>query len=80
MYKTNKYNFCNNQAAVFMNKWALAELKVPIYSEKRTLEYLEKKMATDYPNTNFDWNYYTPDYSLKLRYSYDIMLVVSNFL
>lgn len=65
--KTNKYNFCNNQAAVFMNKWALAELKVPIYSEKRTLEYLEKKMASDYPNTDFEWNYYTPDYSLKLR-------------
>lgn len=65
--KTKKNNFCNNQTAIFMNKWALAELKVPIYSEKRTLEYLEKKMATDYPNTNFEWNYITPDYSLKLR-------------
>lgn len=65
--KTNKYNFCPNQSAIFLNKLALSELKVPIYPEPRTYKFLEKSFKENYPNTYFQWIYYKPDYTFKLR-------------
>jgi hypothetical protein len=65
--ETNKYNFCPNQSAIFLNKLALNDLKVPIYPEPRVYRYLEKSFKEKYPNTDFQWIYYQPDYTLKLR-------------
>jgi hypothetical protein len=65
--ETNKYNFCPNQSAVFLNKLALSELKVPIYPEPRVYKFLENSFKEKYPNTDFQWIYYQPDYALKLR-------------
>lgn len=65
--KTNNYGFCPNQSAIFINKWALATLKVPIYPEERVYRDFEKRFENQFPNTNFQWIYYKPDHTLKLR-------------
>jgi hypothetical protein len=63
----NKYNFCENRTAIFLNTWALKELKVPVYIENRVYLSMQNSLQVQYPSTTFDWNYYQSDYSLKLR-------------
>ncbi|MFY7880432.1 MAG: hypothetical protein ACOVP6_10200 [Lacibacter sp.] len=46
---------CKPERMISLNKWALEELKVPIYPEERVPRLLKKKLKLQHPHEQFDF-------------------------
>ena len=46
---------CKPERMISLNKWALEELKVPVYPEERVFRLLKKKLQLQHPHEQFDF-------------------------